>query len=108
MAGAAVTNACEGQNLDLVQHILAQAGELGTARRVAFHQPEPGLGVRVLLLVPHLPLPTQTRTLALVWSSQTLSGVISRSGWGMGKAHWAPWRGLAPKGQLQSYCSWKA
>ena len=53
-AGAAIPDACEGQHLDLVEHVLAQACELGAEGRVAFHQPDPGLGVRVLLFIHHL------------------------------------------------------
>lgn len=89
MARAAVADACEGQNLDLVEHILAQACELGTAGRVAFYQPEPGLGVRVLLLVPHLPL-TQR---AFVWSL-----FQERVGDGAGTP--GPLEGLGPKGSV--------
>lgn len=55
VAGAAVPDAREGQHLDLVEHVFAQARELGAAGRVPFHQPEPGLGIRVLLLIYHLP-----------------------------------------------------
>lgn len=51
VAGAPVADAREGQHLDLIQHVLAQACELGAAGRVPFHQPEPRWGVRVLLLV---------------------------------------------------------
>lgn len=89
MAGAAVADARKGQNLHLVEHILAQACELGTAGRVAFYQPEPGLGVRVLLLVPHLPLPTQRG--ACVWS---LFQERMRNGAGT----WGPLEGLGPRG----------
>lgn len=91
MAGAAVANACEGQNLDLVEHILAQACELGTAGRVAFYQPEPGLGVRVLLLVSHLRLPTQRRV--SVWS-------LFQERVGDGAGTLGPLEGLGPKGSF--------
>lgn len=90
MARAAVADACEGQNLDLVEHILSQACELGTAGRVAFYQPEPGLGVRVLLLVSHLPLPTQR---ASVWSL-----FPERVGDGAGTL--GPLEGLGSKGSV--------
>lgn len=45
VAGAAVPDARKGQHLDLVEHVLAQARELGAAGGVPFHQPEPGLGI---------------------------------------------------------------
>lgn len=57
-AGAAVPNAREGQHLDLIEDILAQARELDAEGRVPFHQPDPGLGVRVLLPVQHLSEPS--------------------------------------------------
>lgn len=57
-AGAAVPDARESQHLDLVEHVLAQARELDAEGRVPFHQPDPGLEVRVLLPVQHLPEPS--------------------------------------------------
>lgn len=58
VAGAAVPDAREGQHLDLVEHVFAQACELDAEGRVPFHQPDPGLGVRVLLLIHHLSEPS--------------------------------------------------
>lgn len=53
-AAPPVSDASEGQNLDLVEDVLAQTGELDAVAGVALHRPEVGSGVRVLLLVDHL------------------------------------------------------
>ena len=95
VAGAPVADACEGQHLDLIQHVLAQACELGAAGRVPFHQPEPGWGVRVLLLVQYLSEPSA--------GSGPCSGIartspVSSPGAGWGVVRMSGWtrRGLVP------------
>ena len=89
MAGAPVADAREGQHLDLIQHVLAQACELGAAGRVPFHQPEPRWGVRVLLLVEHLSEPSAgSGPWAGFWSCQNVSCLLPRSWVGGGEDEW--------------------
>lgn len=53
-AAPAVTDPSEGQDLDLVQDVLAQSRQLDAVAGVPFHRPGAGSRVRVLLLVHHL------------------------------------------------------
>ena len=53
-AAASVTDPCEGQDLDLIQDVLVQTGQLDAVAGVALHRPGAGGRVRVLLLVHDL------------------------------------------------------
>ena len=53
-AGPAISDAGEGQDLNLVQHVLPQPGQLHAVTGVALHRPEPQVRVQVLLLIGHL------------------------------------------------------
>lgn len=106
VAGAAVPDACEGQHLDLIEHVFAQARELGAAGCVSFHQPDAGLGVRVLLLVPHLPGPSAGEGRGLHPPCQRLSCTCSLGARGRGDGTGSSSEWLGPggwaHGELQS------
>lgn len=53
-AAPSVTDPCKGQDLDLIQHVLAQTSQLDAVAGVALHRPGAGGLVRVLLLVHDL------------------------------------------------------
>lgn len=53
-AAPSVTDPGKGQDLDLIQDILAQTSQLDAVAGVALHRPGAGSRVRVLLLVHHL------------------------------------------------------
>lgn len=53
-AAPPIADPCEGQDLDLVQDVLAQTGQLDAVAGVALHRPEAGRRVGVLLLVHDL------------------------------------------------------
>lgn len=53
-AAPPVSDSSEGQNLDLVEDVFAQTGQLDAVAGVALHRPEVWSGVRVFFLVDHL------------------------------------------------------
>lgn len=53
-AAPSIADPCKGQDLDLVEDILAQTRQLDAVAGVALNRPEAGSCVRVLLLVQHL------------------------------------------------------
>lgn len=53
-AAPPISDPSEGQDLDLVEDVLAQTGQLDAVTGVALHRPEVRSGVRVFFLVHHL------------------------------------------------------